>query len=193
MIFNGKEISFPAITQVSFSKVIDSLTKLSDDTDPNIAGFAKQLLEDCEKRPELVSGIDREDFDPNQEIIQRLCRVLFPDVLLTNEIKAIMPPFEFKPFYFSTRFKNILEASEDDFSLELNNFSEDRLYIYGCVAIMGSYYKYAFPSSTPTFVDIKNKKLNSVKTYRLAMNGDLMEVVPTEYAKEITKEDYLIW
>ncbi len=120
-----------------------------------------------------------------------MCRVLFPDVLLTNEIKGIMPPFEFRPFYMSTRFKNILEASEEAFSFELNDFTEDQLYIFGCIAIMGSYYKYAIPMGTPTLVDIPNKKLNTVRTYRLAMNGDLLEVVPTDKAVSITLEDFL--
>ncbi|MEQ8425051.1 MAG: GAF domain-containing protein, partial [Cyclobacteriaceae bacterium] len=116
---------------------------------------------------------------------------LFPDVLLTNEIKGIMPPFEFKPFYYSSRFKNILAASEEDFTVELNDYSEEQLYIYGCVAILGSYYKYAFPMGSPTLVDIPNKKLNIIKTYRLTMNGDLMEFIPTDKAVQVSFEDYL--
>ena len=107
MYIKGKKIPFPAITQVSFFKVLESLEKLSQDEDPIVAEFAKVLLADSEKFPELKEGIGSEDFDPNQEIIQRLCRTLFPDVLLTNEIKGIMPPFEFKPFYYSTRFSRL--------------------------------------------------------------------------------------
>ncbi|MEP2669358.1 MAG: GAF domain-containing protein [Cyclobacteriaceae bacterium] len=191
MYIKGKKIPFPAITQVSFFKVLESLEKLSLDEDPTIADFAKVLLADSEKFPELKEGIGSEDFDPNQEIIQRLCRTLFPDVLLTNEIKGIMPPFEFKPFYYSTRFKNIFEASEKDLSFELNDYTEDQLYIFGCIAILGGYYKYAFPAGTPTLVDIPNKKLNVVKTYRMAMNGDLMYTIPTDKAVDITLEDYL--
>ncbi len=191
MIIKGKKIPFPAITQVSFYKVLDSLELQAKDKDPNVAAFAKKLLKDCEKYPELRKGISSDDFNPNDEIIQRLCRVLFPDVLLTNEIKGIMPPFEFKPFYVSTRFRNILEASGEDFSIELNDHSEDELYIFGCAAILGSYYKYAFPMGSPTLVDIPNKKLGSKRTYRLAMNGDLLEMVPTESAVDITLEDYL--
>lgn len=191
MLLKGKKIPFPAITQVSFFKVLESLEKLSHDKDLAVAEFAKNLLADSEKFPELKEGIGSEDFNPNQEIIQRLCRTLFPEVLLTNEIKGIMPPFEFKPFYYSTRFKNILEASEEDFTFELNNYTEDELYVFGCIAILGSYYKYAFPAGAPTLVDIPNKKQNVIRTYRLAMNGDLMDTFPTDQAIEITLEDYL--
>ncbi|MFZ1806082.1 MAG: hypothetical protein WAU36_02615, partial [Cyclobacteriaceae bacterium] len=191
MYLKGKKVPFPAITQVSFYKVFESLEKQSRDADPNVAEFAKNLLKDSEKFPELKEGISSEDFNPKQEIIQRLCRTLFPEVLLTNEIKGIMPPFEFKPFYCSTRFNNILEASEEDFSFELNDFTEDQLYIFGCAAILGSHYKYSFPMGAPTLVDIPNKKQNITRTYRLAMNGDLLEVLPTEKAIDITPEDYI--
>lgn len=191
MFIKGKKIPFPAITQVSFFKVLESLEKLSKDTDPNVTQFARALLKDCEKFPELKEGISSEEFNPKQEIIQRLCRTLFPEVLLTNEIKGIMPPFEFKPFYCSTRFSNILEASEEDLSFDLNDYTEDQLYIFGCVAILGSYYKYTFPVGAPTLVDIPNKKQGTVRTYRLTMNGDLLEIVPTVHAPEITMEDYV--
>ncbi|MEQ9412236.1 MAG: GAF domain-containing protein, partial [Cyclobacteriaceae bacterium] len=191
MYIKGKKVPFPAITQVSFFKVFESLEKLSQDADANVAQFARVLLKDCENFPELREGISSDDFNPKQEIIQRLCRILFPEVLLTNEIKGIMPPFEFKPFYCSTRFRNILEASEEDFSFELNDYTEDQLYIFGCAAILGGYYKYAVPMGAPTLVDIPNKKLNTTRTYRLAMNGDLLEILPTNKALDITLEDYL--
>ena len=191
MFLRGKKIPFPAITQVSFFKLYESLKEQERDRDSNVAEFAKNLVSEIEAHPALIEGIDSRDFDPNQEIIQRLSRVLFPDVLLSNEIKGIMPPFEFRPFYASARFKNILEASEEDFSFELNDFTEDQLYIFGCIAILGSYYKYAVPMGTPTLVDIPNKKLNTVRTYRLAMNGDLLEVIPTDKAVSISSEDFL--
>ncbi|MEZ4943905.1 MAG: GAF domain-containing protein [Cyclobacteriaceae bacterium] len=191
MYIKGKKVPFPAITQVSFFKVFESLEKLSRDGDSTVAEFAKKLLRDSEKYPELREGISSEDFDPKQDIIQRLCRTLFPEVLLTNEIKGVMPPFEFKPFYCSARFNNILKASEEDFSFDLSDYTEDKLYIYGCVAILGSYYKYTFPMGAPTLVDIPNKSQGTIRTYRLAMNGDLLEILPTEKAIDITEEDYI--
>ncbi len=191
MFLRGKKIPFPAITQVSFFKLYESLQKQTQDKEQHVAAYASQLVKDIEAHPELIEGVDSSAFDPNNETIQRLCRVLFPDVLLTNEIKGVMPPFEFRPFYMSTRFKNILEASEEEFSFELNDFTEDQLYIFGCIAILGSYYKYAVPMGTPTMVDIPNKKLKTVRTYRMAMNGDLLEVVPTKKAVSISLEDFL--
>lgn len=191
MIFKGKKIPFPAITQVSFFKVFESLKNQSNDPDPNVARFAKELLKECERFPDLWKGIGSEDFDKDHESIKRLCRVLFPEVLLTNEIKGIIPPFEFKPFYLSTRFQKILEASNEDFSFELNNYSEDQLYIYGCASILSLHYKYPYPLGLLSLVDIPNKQLGITRTYRLAMNGDMLEMIPTEKSIDITREDYL--
>lgn len=190
MYLRGKKIPFPAITQVSFFKLYESLQLQTEDKDPHVAAYASKLVNDIKANPELIEGVDSTAFDPENETVQRLCRVLFPDVLLSNEIKSVMPPFEFRPFYMSTRFKNIIQAAEDDFSFELNDFTEDQLYIFGCIAILGNYYKYAVPMGTPTMVDIPNKKMNSVRTYRMAMNGDLLEVVPTKKALSISLEDF---
>lgn len=191
MIFNGKKIPFPAITQISFFKVIESLKKQANDPDPDLAAFTTSLLADCEKYPQLIEGINSQEFDPSLEIVQRLCRVLFPEVLLTNEIKGVMAPFDFTPFYLSTRFRNILEASAEEFSLELNDLNEDQIYIYGCASILASHFKYTIPSGSPIFVNIHNKKLDVLHTYRIAMNADLMEMVPTDKAKDISQEDFL--
>lgn len=189
MFYQGKEISFPAITQISFFKVLDGLQQKVNNNAPD-AGYAKALLEKAADFPQLRTGIDKEDFDQNHEVVQELCATLFPEVLLTNEIKGIMPPFEFKPFYKSTRLESIIDVSDSDFSFDLNNYSEDQLYIFGCIAILGIYYKYNVSSGLATAADIYNKETGFTKTYRLAMNGDLMEVIPLENAVEITEKDY---
>jgi hypothetical protein len=98
MIYKGKKIPFPAVTQVSFVRVLEMLEKQASDADENVAIFAKKLLAESEQYPMLREGIDSEEFDSSLEIVKRLSRLLFPDVLLTNEIKALIPPFEFTPF-----------------------------------------------------------------------------------------------
>ncbi len=191
MINRGKKIPFPAITQVSFISVLEMLEKQAKDTDENVSIFAKNLLAESAKYPMLRDGIDSIDFDGSLEIVKRLSRVLFPDVLLSNEIKALIPPFEFAPFYTSTRFRNILEASQEDFSFELQDYSEDQLYIYGCAAILSMHYNYPFPSGLPRLVTIPNKKTAAIATYGMTMNGDLLHIIPGPNAIDITHDDYL--
>ena len=120
MIFNGREIEFPAITKISFFMVLEMLEDQAKNEDKNISRFAKELLAECEKYPELREGIEnREQLENFRPVIDRLARLLFPQALLTNEIKGLIAPFDFDPFYLSTRFKNILDRAGKNYKMEL--------------------------------------------------------------------------
>ena len=95
MIFNGKEIPFPAVTKISFFKLIETLEQQASNPDKNISRFARELLDECEKYPDLREGFeDRSLLKKYKPVIDRLARLMFPQVLLTNEIKGLIPPFE---------------------------------------------------------------------------------------------------
>lgn len=187
MNYNGKEIEFPAKTQLSFLKLIEKLEGETNDGNSNNSA----LLASCLKHPVLKTGIAPSDFDESAEIIKQLSATLFPEVLKNNEIKGLIPPFEFKPFYVSKRFGKILENAGEEFHFEMNDFNEDQLYIFGCATILSFYYQYPFLMTLPTLVDIPIEKGGMVRTYRLLMNGDLLEILPTEKSIPITHEDYL--
>src|SRR3990172_1660445 len=113
-------------SKISFVKVIESLEQQAKDPDANVAAFAKNLLKEAEKYPVLRDGFD--DFsllEKYKPIIDKLIRTLYPDALLTNEIKGITPPFVFKPFYFSTRLKNIIDAAGGEQDFEPKGFSDE--------------------------------------------------------------------
>jgi len=191
MIFNGQEIEFPAITKISFFKVIEMLEQQVKDPDTNVSKFATDLLAECRKYPELIDGLDgREELGKYKPVVDRLSRVLFPDALLTNEIKGLLPPFEFEPFYLSTRFQKILENAGEGFTFEMKGYNPDLIYIYGASSILSSYYNYWMSSGVPTSIEISDQQTNIIRSYRLAFNADLIEMVPTDKAPKITEEDY---
>ena len=191
MLFDGKEIPFPSIPRISFFKVIEKLEEMMTDKDPAVAGYAKSLLKEVEQYPILKEGF--EDFtllDKYREPIDKLSRVLFPDALVTNEIKALTPLFDFKPFYTSTRFKNILKATKKDFSFYLKDINENEFYLQSCYFILNSYFGYPISISRPMMLEIDNKEQGIIRTYRLAINGELVEFIPTDKAVDITQEDF---
>jgi GAF domain-containing protein len=191
MIYNGKEVEFPAVMQISFFKAIEALEKMAKDEDEAVSNYAKQLLKEVEKHPELKDGIeDLSQLDKYKDSIQKISRVLFPDALLTNEIKALTPPFYFKPMYTSTRFDNIVKASGKDFSYEMKDVDEDTFYMFCCYFILGSYYRYPVPGGGMMKVDIFNKDQNLMRTYKMLINADLCEFVPTEKAVDISRADF---
>ncbi|MGL1886893.1 MAG: GAF domain-containing protein [Reichenbachiella sp.] len=190
MKYNGKEIEFPAVMQVSFSKVIDALEKMANDADEHAATYANSLLEEVAKYPELKDGF--EDFDlikKYKDPIDKLCRSLFPEALLTNEIKGLTPPFYFEPFYTSTRFDNIIKDSGEAFTYKMKDVDEDTLYFYCCYFILGSHFGYPMYGGGALKVDIVNKQ-SITRTYKLGINADMSELIPTEKALDITREDF---
>ena len=187
MNYKGKNIPFPAVPQISFFKLIEKL-KAQATKD----AFTENLLNECDNHPELLQGISEEDFDKNNELIRNLCSTLFPEVLRNNEIKGIIPPFEFRPFYVSERFLKILkQAGSDDFSFDLNNFDADFLYIYGCASILSFHFHYPFLMSLPILATITTNTTGITRTYRIVMNGDLLEIAPSKNAPPFSHDDYL--
>lgn len=191
MIFNGKEVPFPAKMQISFFKILEKLEEMAKDPDKNISEYASKLLEDMEKYPELREGFeDMSLLKKYKKPIQKLSRLLFPDALLTNEIKALTPPFNFIPIYTSIRFDNIVKASGQDFSFQLKDVDEDTFYLYCCYFILGSHYGYPVHAGGHLKVELLNKDQGLVRSYMMGINADMMEFVPTKKAVDITKEDF---
>ena len=157
MIYNGKEVEFPAVMQISFFKVIDSLEEMAKDKDKDTATYAKQMLKEVEKHPELRDGItDITELDKLKGPISKIARLMFPDALTTNEIKALSPPFYFKPILTSTRFDNIVKASGQDYNLDMKDVDEDTFYLYCCFFILGSYFGFPVNSTGSWTQEIMN-------------------------------------
>ena len=191
MIYNGKEVEFPAVMQISFYKVIESLEQMAKDKDKDIANYGQQLLQEVEKHPELRDGIS--DLDQLEKLmgpIRKITRVLFPDALTTNEIKAITPPFYFKPILTSTRFDNIVKASGEEFDYTMKDVDEDTFYLYCCYFILGSYYGFPTPGGGSLKLEILNKDQGLLRTYKMMINADMSEFIPTSKAVDITREDF---
>ncbi|WP_424961221.1 GAF domain-containing protein [Ekhidna sp.] len=191
MIYNGKEVEFPAIMQVSFFKLIEQLEKQANSKDKEAANYAKELLAIVKKYPELRDGIsDISRLKKYQKAIEKLSKPLFPEVLSTNEIKILSPPFYFEPLYSSERFKNIIKASGQPFSFTMRDVDEDTFYLYCCYFILGSYYGYPVSISNPQLFEIDNQTQGLTRTYKLLINADMSEFEPTERAVDITRADY---
>ncbi|MEP0115255.1 GAF domain-containing protein [Reichenbachiella sp.] len=191
MIYNGKEVPFPAVMQISFFKAIEALELMAKDTDQGVVNYALQLLKEVEKYPELKDGIGSIDqLKKYKKSIQKIGRILFPDALLTNEIKALTPPFYFEPIYTSTRFDNIVKASGKEFSYEMKDIDEDTFYLYCCYFILGSYYGYPAPGGGAMKLEIFNKDQGLMRTYKMLINADMCEFIPTKKAIDISREDF---
>jgi hypothetical protein len=191
MLYQGQEIEFPAVTKISFFKLIEVLEEQTKSKDSNISHYASELLRECAKYPEIREGFeDRNILKKRKPIIDRLARILFPQALLTNEIKGMVPPFDFTPFYLTTRFEDILKNAGGDYKFTFKKFDKDLFYIYGASAILEIHYGYDMSKGSPSMIDIEDKKSKFTRSYQLAYNADLTEMIPTDKAPKITKQDF---
>lgn len=186
----NKELPFQV--QLSFGKIFEFLEEKSTSTSDSFGIEAKETLTELEKHPILRDGFsDMTLINTYQVQINKILDLLFPELLLTNEIKAVSVPFSFTTFKFSTRFEKILEDAGSDYEFNIRNFEDDKIYIMACSFIISYYYKYNLDFKRPFLYDIPNKKTGQMKHYRAAFNGDFFEVSKTNEAPKVTEEDII--
>ncbi|MDT0645936.1 GAF domain-containing protein [Zunongwangia sp. F260] len=181
---------FPLEIKISFHKVFEQYEAEIKKEHNKIANkYIESVMEYISQFPELTEGIeDAGDLEKYEEPIKVLLNDLFPTVLTNNEIKAASIPYHNILFNASSRLKNILEMAGDDFVLETRDIDEDAHYINACINILKEEYGYDIDFSRPLYYDIPDENGVS-RHYRIAINGDFVEIFPKENAPEITQED----
>ncbi|CAL2095062.1 conserved protein of unknown function [Tenacibaculum sp. 190524A02b] len=187
-----QDFELPLQLNISFRKVFEVFQKYAsnDLKEHPFHESAKRMIQEIEKYPELIEGFS--DFtllEKYEEIIDILLEPLFPEMLSGNEIKAASIPFSFTAFKFTERFASIIQNAGEGYDLQARNFEDDLMYIYSCTLILAIVYNYPIDLKRPFFFDIPDTQLGIMKHYRVAFNGDFMEVYPTENAPKITQED----
>ncbi|MGB8374900.1 MAG: GAF domain-containing protein [Salegentibacter sp.] len=181
---------FPLDVKISFHKVIEQYKKQVEQEQSGVAKeYMQNVLDYVSSYPALTEGIeDASELKKYKEPIKILLDDLFPSVLTNNEIKAVSIPYHNKLFNCSRRLRKILEMAGEDFELKMRNMDGDMYYVQACVNILNDYYGYDVDFSRPLYYDIPAEN-GILKHYRIALNGDFVEIQPTEKAKEISQED----
>jgi hypothetical protein len=182
---------YPFRIKLSFQKILDNFSqRLKTEINPISKTYIKGILEYSESYPELFEGIeDFENLEVYQDQIKILLDDLFPDVLTYNEIKVATVPFRSKMFRKTKRFESILNSVEDkDFEFLPRNFNVEKDYILACIIILNTYYNYNIDFFRPEYYDVPDAN-GKIRNYRLFVNADFIELIPTKDALDITDED----
>ncbi|WP_271406209.1 GAF domain-containing protein [Tenacibaculum soleae] len=185
----------PLQLNVSFKKIYTMLKEYKNSNSKNhpFDTSVNILIKEIENHPELIEGFsDLSLLKKHEETIDILLEALFPEILTLNEIKAATIPFSFTSFKFTKRLENILKNAGEGFEFKVRDFEEDKMYIMACTFILNMYYNHPIDLKRPFFFDIPDKENNVMKHYRVAFNGDFMEVSPSSSAPKITEEDIKI-
>lgn len=152
--------------------------------------YAESLIESTKNFKEFREGFqDTALLEKYEDLIRLLLADLFPTGLTKNEIKAASIPLSNITFNYTERFKDILKDAGKDFEIELRNISDNEFYVFCCCLILQSYFKKDIKSTIPFYYDIPNKQ-GIMKHYKITVNSDFTEIIPTEDAK-IPSDDIL--
>ncbi len=182
---------YPFQIKLSFQKILDNFQKrLDHESNPISRKYIQDILKYSESYQELFEGIeDYENLEAYQDQIKILLDDLFPDVLTYNEIKVATVPFRNKMFRKTKRFQAILESvPHKDFKFLPRNFNVEKDYILACIIILNTYYKYTIDFFRPEYYDVPDVNGN-LRNYRLFVNADFVELIPTEAAPSISDKD----
>ncbi|WP_424493710.1 GAF domain-containing protein [Salinimicrobium sp. GXAS 041] len=185
-----KQKNSPLDIKISFHKIIEEYRNLVKSEPGSISKeYIEKMLQYVSSFPALIDGITEEkELENYEDPVRVLLKDLFPGILSKNQIKAISMPFHNVIFNSTERFQEILQEAGDDFELSMRNLNEDLDYIFACIMILNNYYGHNIDFSRPLYYDIPDKN-GILRHYRIEMNADFIEVLPTERAKDITEED----
>ncbi len=184
----NKELPFKV--HISFEKIYAYLEEQASNKESILHHSAIELLKEMNQYPILREGFtDFSLLHTYQTQIKKLLSILFPDLLQSNEIKAVSIPFNMTSFMLSKRFRNIIDNAGDDYVFDIRNFEDQNMYILTCLYVLSFCYRKNIDFKRPFLYDIPDKKNNILKSYRALFNADFASVEKTKDAPEITEED----
>ena len=189
MDINDNIIS-PLELKISFSKLLEQYEVMAESDDPVTAAKANELLKIANDYPELREGFsDLSILTIREREIQSLLQDTFSPLLSKNEIKTASVPFHDLIFNASERFKTIIETAGDGFNLHIKNMPQDDIYIIACTIILNFCYGYNINFKRPFYYEIPDAN-GILRYYKILYNADFCEIIPTEKAITITRQDY---
>ena len=152
---------------------------------------SKAILEYVNQFPELRTGIETFDqIEKYEEALNLMLKPLFPDLLQSNEIKAVAIPFVYKAFHPTRRFSEIIKNAGADYDIKMTGNNIEKAYIYASSYILAKYYgQPILKLNRPIFFDIPNQKTGQLHHYRLMFNADNIDVIKTDKAPTLTQAD----
>ncbi|GAA4888703.1 hypothetical protein GCM10023311_10820 [Flaviramulus aquimarinus] len=183
-------IESPLELKVSFNKLLNLYETLATSDDEFVAAKANRILKTAKAFPELREGFsDMSILEERKKEISVILQDSFSPVLTKNEIKTASVPFHDLIFNSSERFKNIIKTAGNDFELNIKNMPKDDKYIIACTIILNFCYGYNLNFKRPFYYEIPDAN-GILHFYKILYNADFTEIIPTDNAPKITKEDY---
>ena len=179
----------PFQVHISFHKVVERLEEIASFDIDYRANYAKGLILEVQKFPELCDGItDFSKLAEHKTLIRHLLSDLFPTALSSNEIKTAAIPFHNIMFNYSNRFATILENAGSNLDMTIRDFDDQQIYVMCCCLILRNYYNCKIDVVRPLFYDIPDQD-GIIWHYRVLYNFDFVDIIPTAHFKPINQDE----
>ncbi|MEM7161812.1 MAG: GAF domain-containing protein [Bacteroidota bacterium] len=188
MKISNIEREFPADVYLNFQHLISGIKEKSKSIKGLQREYYDKVIALMDENLWLSQNISKEELPKRKDVIKEIVELMFPKVLEDNELKMFTMPWDFIPIFQSTRMESLIKSAGKDFDLNFSDFSDDQLYISGCTYILAKHYEMFIPYSRPYVFDIPDESSGKITSYRMTLNGDYLDLEPTEKSIEITEE-----
>ena len=158
----------------------------------NIEPFEKKYLDELLAFIQPLKDKDDifhfEDLTDYHSELKALLQFLFPESMTNNEIKALSFPLDEEIYYPTKRFQRLLDNAGTHFKLVVRDFNPEFLFQMHCAFILQKIYNVQTDFNMPLYANIDAQN-GDVRHFKVNYNIDLTDVVVTEKAPKITKED----
>lgn len=189
--FNAGAKVLPVRVLFSLESIFKQVEQYAQDKNHPFYESGKEILDFAKRFPELREGIeDLSTLGQYEEVLDLMLKPLFPELLQSNEIKAVAMPFLYKAFHPTKRFEQIIANAGEDYDLKMSGMNIDKAYLFACSFILAKYYeKPILKLNRPIHLNIPNQKTGQLHHYRLMFNADNIEIIKTDKAPELTESD----
>jgi GAF domain-containing protein len=154
--------------------------------------FAKRLVSDIEKVPELMNPItDFSILEKHKSLVDTLMSAVIPPAYWDTNLQAIAPAFEFKAVYCTDRFAELFLNEKREFGFDLNIAPHlfDRGKIVAVYAgILQQFYGHDMTVVFPIIRSITDKQTRLQRYFKMNIDNRFMDVKVLGPLPEVTKE-----
>ncbi|HVO75817.1 MAG TPA: GAF domain-containing protein [Ignavibacteriaceae bacterium] len=184
---------FPFKTELNLKYLVDYWEKDLQGSNKIRSALSKSVLEEVSKVPQFRESIrDLSIIEEHKDLLDILMSAIYPASQTEKQISASCIPFEFKAFYSSPQFKEIL-APDGSFSMSSMNIDEKQA-LFGKVLsayrmILKEFYRVNLEVKHPIIARMRERSTGLSCYYNILFDTMFVKPVNTGNLPKITDDD----
>ena len=184
------EKDLPFRRTFSFDPILDVIEDTHKDMPPEAAALAEGVLNKVRSVPELTGPItDLSILDKHRDLVDLILKMVFPDALWSNEIKACATPWTMHYIKKTPRFQKILDEHGSEDIME-KNMDPEKYVLAGYWSILKQHYKMDISMAGPMTLKLNQRSTGLHKYYKTLGNVDMVQLRAHGEVKQIDPDTF---